>query len=91
MYKEIRTIPQNLAVSETFLHYRKCGYRVIIKLYISILFFGVFSISPFIFFITLELAEQVRTARESNWFPRVKLTRGFWHNELFYKLQRFYN
>lgn len=89
---EIRNIPQNLAVSETFLHYRKCGYRVIIKLYISVIFSRVSSISPFIFFITLELTEQqVRTARESNWFPRVKLIRGLWHNLLFYRLQRFYN
>lgn len=91
MYEEIRNIPGNLAESESFLHYGKCGYRVIIKLHIFIIFFRVSSISSFILLITLKLAEQVRTGRESNWLPRVKLIRDLWHNILFYRLQRFYN
>lgn len=52
--------------AETFLDCGKCGSIAIIKLYISIIFFSVSSISPLIFLITLKLAEWLRKARETN-------------------------
>lgn len=91
MHKEIRSITQKLVVSEAFLHCGKCGSIVIIKLYISIILLRVSSVSPLIFFITLELAEQVSETRESNCFLRVKHIHDIWHNTLFSRLQRLYN
>lgn len=77
MHKEIRCFPQNLVVSETLLCCGKCGSRMVIKLYISIIFFRVSLLSPLIFFITLELAEPIRKAGQIKLVSQIQTYSGF--------------